>query len=67
MYQVLIIDDEINIQKSVSDILSSNGFKPIMCSNPANAMDVIKSEDIAFVLYMDARDGRPRVIKRDQK
>lgn len=60
MMQILVIDDETNIRKTLSYCLSAEGHTVIAVSNPTDAVDEVKrlSFDLAFVdLRLGDEDG----------
>ncbi len=60
MKKILVIDDEINILKSLTDILEKNQFHPIICDNGKEALSLFIQEkpDLAIIdIWMADMDG----------
>ena len=60
MMQILIVDDEANIRKSLSDILQDEGFTTFVAENGEQGLDKLRSESIDIVLldiWMPGLDG----------
>lgn len=50
MKQILIIDDEVSIQESLSGILEDEGFSPISASSAEEGIKLLETEEIDLVL-----------------
>ena len=48
--KILIVDDEKNIQKLLSDIVKDNGWQPFVASNVKEAKDILNNELIQVML-----------------
>ncbi len=60
MKQILIIDDEANIRKSLADILQDEGFTTDVAENGEQGLEKLRSESIDIVLldiWMPGLDG----------
>ncbi len=60
MKQILIIDDEANIRKSLADILQDEGFTVLVAENGEQGLDKLRAESIDLVLldiWMPGCDG----------
>lgn len=60
MNQILIVDDEANIRKSLADILQDEGFKTVLAENGEKGIEKLRTESIDLVLldiWMPGLDG----------
>jgi two-component system nitrogen regulation response regulator NtrX len=60
MKQILIVDDEANIRKSLADILQDEGFTPLVAQNGEEGLETLRKESIDIVLldiWMPGLDG----------
>lgn len=67
--KVLIIDDELSVQKAISDELTENGLKAIIASDGMEGLEKVKSEKPDLILLdiiMPKLDG-VSVLKELQK
>jgi len=54
IFKILIVDDEIEMCLSLSELLKSNGFKAIYSSNPFDVQKILKN-DIIDLIIMDIK------------
>ena len=52
--RILIVDDEIEYCKSLSELLEEKGFRCVFTPKPQNTLSIVKQQDISFIL-MDVR------------
>lgn len=50
MYKVLVVDDEINITKTIKEVLEDYGFSVITLNEGSNTLGVLNVEDVDLVL-----------------
>jgi two-component system nitrogen regulation response regulator NtrX len=50
MYKVLVIDDEINITKTIKEVLEDYGFSVITLNEGSNTLGILNVEDVDLVL-----------------
>lgn len=50
MSKILIVDDDKAIRQSLSLLLSRKGYQPVLAANPAEALDIIRSEKLSLIL-----------------
>ncbi len=48
--RILILDDDVNLRKTLTDILKIKGFQPIPLSTGSEALERVQAEDIAVAL-----------------
>ena len=54
MFQILVVDDDKNIRYVLSEILSSNGFNPLLAESASEALSILEKDhiDLAVVDIM---------------
>lgn len=60
MYKVLVVDDEVNITKTIKDVLEDYGFSVLTLNDELKTLAVLNTEDIDLVildLLMPSRSG----------
>jgi two-component system nitrogen regulation response regulator NtrX len=50
MYKVLVVDDEINITKTIKEVLEDYGFSVITLNEGSNTLGILNVEDVDLVL-----------------
>jgi two-component system nitrogen regulation response regulator NtrX len=50
MYKILVVDDEINITKTIKEVLEDYGFSVITLNEGSNTLGVLNVEDVDLVL-----------------
>ncbi len=50
MYKILVVDDEINITKTIKEVLEDYGFSVITLNEGSNTLSVLNVEDVDLVL-----------------
>jgi two-component system nitrogen regulation response regulator NtrX len=50
MYEILVVDDEINITKTIKEVLEDYGFSVITLNEGSNTLGILNVEDVDLVL-----------------
>ncbi|MGC8870992.1 MAG: sigma-54-dependent transcriptional regulator [Brevinematia bacterium] len=60
MYKVLVVDDEVNITKTIKDVLEDYGFNVLTLNDELKVLSVLNTEDVDLVildLLMPSKSG----------